>query len=145
MEETTVPFLRISLAESTRVHSVAWNCTGTKLASGSVDQTARVWHIEPHGHCGSAVLGPKHADLIATASGDESSSMGCSWKMCAASRTLTSPINLMGRTSRLVIGMMDVRKFKPIHKRKFNYEHKAFRKALLLNLEKSSILYDMQM
>ncbi|TYH95974.1 hypothetical protein ES332_A12G145000v1 [Gossypium tomentosum] len=27
-----------------------WNCTGTKLASGSVDQTARVWHIEPHGH-----------------------------------------------------------------------------------------------
>lgn len=29
---------------------MAWNCTGTKLASGSVDQTARVWHIEPHGH-----------------------------------------------------------------------------------------------
>ncbi|GKB80768.1 transducin/WD40 repeat-like superfamily protein [Tanacetum coccineum] len=37
-----------------KVHSVAWNCVGTKLASGSVDQTARVWHIEPHGHlfCG---------------------------------------------------------------------------------------------
>lgn len=34
----------------TKVHSVAWNCTGTKLASGSVDQTARVWYIEPHGH-----------------------------------------------------------------------------------------------
>lgn len=33
-----------------KVHSVAWNCTGMKLASGSVDQTARVWHIEPHGH-----------------------------------------------------------------------------------------------
>lgn len=33
-----------------QVHSVAWNCTGTKLASGSVDQTARVWHIEPHSH-----------------------------------------------------------------------------------------------
>ncbi len=33
-----------------KVHSVAWNCTGTKLASGSVDQTARLWHIEPHGH-----------------------------------------------------------------------------------------------
>jgi THO complex subunit 3 len=29
---------------------VAWNCTGTKLASGSVDQTARVWHIDLHGH-----------------------------------------------------------------------------------------------
>jgi WD40 repeat protein len=26
-----------------QVHSVAWNCTGRKLASGSVDQTARVW------------------------------------------------------------------------------------------------------
>lgn len=33
-----------------KVHSVAWNCIGTKLASGSVDQTARIWHIEPHGH-----------------------------------------------------------------------------------------------
>ena len=29
---------------------MAWNCTGTKLASGSVDQTARIWLIEPHGH-----------------------------------------------------------------------------------------------
>jgi WD40 repeat protein len=29
---------------------VAWNCSGKKLASGSVDQTARIWHIEPHGH-----------------------------------------------------------------------------------------------
>jgi WD40 repeat protein len=33
-----------------KVHSVAWNCLGKKLASGSVDQTARIWHIEPHGH-----------------------------------------------------------------------------------------------
>lgn len=32
------------------MHSVAWNCSGTKLASGSVDQTARIWQIEPHGH-----------------------------------------------------------------------------------------------
>lgn len=29
---------------------MAWNCTGTKLASGSVDQTARIWFIETHGH-----------------------------------------------------------------------------------------------
>ena len=33
-----------------QVHSVAWNCSGKKLASGSVDQTARIWHVEPHGH-----------------------------------------------------------------------------------------------
>jgi THO complex subunit 3 len=28
-----------------QVHSVAWNCTGRKLASGSVDRTARIWDI----------------------------------------------------------------------------------------------------
>jgi WD40 repeat protein len=33
-----------------QVHSVAWNCSGKRLASGSVDQTARIWHVEPHGH-----------------------------------------------------------------------------------------------
>jgi len=32
------------------VHSVAWNCSGTKLASGSVDQTGRIWKFEPHVH-----------------------------------------------------------------------------------------------
>ncbi|CAB4312273.1 unnamed protein product [Prunus armeniaca] len=131
MEETTVPFLRISLAESTRVHSVAWNCTGTKLASGSVDQTARVWHIEPHGHCGSAVLGPKHADLIATASGDESSSMGCSWNCAQLAELSGENINITYKPdgTHIAVGnrddeltILDVRKFKPIHKRKFNYE-----------------------
>lgn len=29
-----------------KVHTVAWNCDGRKLASGSVDKTARVW--TPH-------------------------------------------------------------------------------------------------
>lgn len=33
-----------------QVHSVAWNCLGTKLASGSVDHTARVWCIDAYGH-----------------------------------------------------------------------------------------------
>ncbi|KAL5981327.1 THO complex subunit 3 [Asimina triloba] len=96
MEEaaTAVPFKNLHSREyqghKKKVHSVAWNCTGTKLASGSVDQTARVWHIEPHGHV-IAPLGkvkdvelkghsdsvdqlywdPKHPDLIATASGDK--------------------------------------------------------------------------
>ncbi|KAL3375893.1 hypothetical protein AABB24_002713 [Solanum stoloniferum] len=32
------------------VHSVAWNCSGTKLASGYVDQTGRIWKFEPHVH-----------------------------------------------------------------------------------------------
>jgi WD40 repeat protein len=26
-----------------QVHTVAWNCDGRRLASGSVDKTARVW------------------------------------------------------------------------------------------------------
>ncbi|VFQ90460.1 unnamed protein product [Cuscuta campestris] len=68
-----------------KVHSVAWNCIGTKLASGSVDQTARIWHIDPHGHAKAKDIelkghtdsvdqlcwDPKHADLIATASLDK--------------------------------------------------------------------------
>jgi len=29
-----------------KVHSVAWNSTGRKLASGSVDQTVRIWGID---------------------------------------------------------------------------------------------------
>ena len=39
-----------------KVHSVAWNCSGTKLASGSVDHTARVWNIDPQGHVSQAFL-----------------------------------------------------------------------------------------
>jgi WD40 repeat protein len=31
--------------QALQVHSVAWNCTGRKLASGSVDRTARIWDI----------------------------------------------------------------------------------------------------
>lgn len=45
-----IPLIEGSLLLSIQVHSVAWNCSGKKLASGSVDQTARIWHIEPHGH-----------------------------------------------------------------------------------------------
>ncbi|XP_042754636.1 THO complex subunit 3 isoform X2 [Lactuca sativa] len=85
----TIPFKNLHSREyqghKKKVHSVAWNCIGTKLASGSVDQTARVWHIEPHGHSKVKDLelkghtdsvdqlcwDPKHADLIATASGDK--------------------------------------------------------------------------
>jgi THO complex subunit 3 len=37
--------LRAWLSRRLQVHSVAWNCTGRKLASGSVDRTARIWDI----------------------------------------------------------------------------------------------------
>ncbi|KAK3267058.1 hypothetical protein CYMTET_24361 [Cymbomonas tetramitiformis] len=67
-----------------KVHSVAWNCIGTKLASGSVDQTARIWSIdsttgkgkdelELKGHTDSVdqlCWDPNNAERLATASGD---------------------------------------------------------------------------
>jgi THO complex subunit 3 len=36
------------LGHHKKVHSVHWNCAGKLLASGSVDQTARIWNIESH-------------------------------------------------------------------------------------------------
>ncbi|GJN34252.1 hypothetical protein PR202_gb22899 [Eleusine coracana subsp. coracana] len=69
-----------------KVHSVAWNCLGTKLASGSIDHTARVWSIDPHGHSkvkdielkghtdsvDQLCWDPKHPDTVATAAADKS-------------------------------------------------------------------------
>ncbi|XP_062193814.1 THO complex subunit 3-like [Phragmites australis] len=69
-----------------KVHSVAWNCLGTKLASGSIDHTARVWSIDPHGHpkvkdielkghtdsVDQLCWDPKHPDTVATAAADKS-------------------------------------------------------------------------
>ncbi|KAL6046121.1 THO complex subunit 3 [Balamuthia mandrillaris] len=63
------------------VHSVAWNCTGRKLASGSVDNTTRVWNIshsatkdlELKGHTNSVhqlCWDPTHQEHLATASAD---------------------------------------------------------------------------
>ncbi|WMV40047.1 hypothetical protein MTR67_033432 [Solanum verrucosum] len=58
----TIPFKTLHSREyqghKKKVHSVAWNCSGTKLASGSVDQTARIWQIEPHGHYGEILHVP---------------------------------------------------------------------------------------
>ncbi|KAE8723573.1 THO complex subunit 3 [Hibiscus syriacus] len=151
-----------------KVHSVAWNCTGTKLASGSVDQTARVWHIEPHGHVrdGSSFnrsdgypfayafrMGkakdielkghtdsvdqlcwdPKHADLIATASGDKTVRLwdARSGKCSQQAELSGENINITYKPdgTHIAVGnrddelnILDVRKFKPIHRRKFNYE-----------------------
>mmetsp|Transcript_11624 Transcript_11624/g.30280 ORF Transcript_11624/g.30280 Transcript_11624/m.30280 type:complete len:319 (-) Transcript_11624:132-1088(-) len=68
------------------VHAVAWNSTGSRLASGSVDTTAIVWsgiadgagvkesHIELKGHqeaVDQLCWDPQHPDRLATASGDK--------------------------------------------------------------------------
>ncbi|GAY35300.1 hypothetical protein CUMW_278280 [Citrus unshiu] len=151
MGESSIPFKNLHSREYTghkkKVHSVAWNCTGTKLASGSVDQTARVWHIEPHGHgkvkdielrghadsVDQLCWDPKHADLIATASGDktvrlwDARSGKCSQQAELSGENINitykpdgTHIAVGNRDDELTI--LDVRKFKPIHRRKFGYE-----------------------
>jgi len=69
------------LGHKKKIHHVAWNSDGRKLASGSVDQTARVWHIghpskdlELKGHEDSVdqlCWNPKDANQLATASSDK--------------------------------------------------------------------------
>lgn len=150
-EAATIPFQNLHSREypghKKKVHSVAWNCTGTKLASGSVDQTARIWHVEPHGHSkvkdielkghtdsvDQLCWDPKHADLLATASGDKTVRL---WDArtgkCSQQAELSGEnINITYKPdgTHIAVGnrddeltILDVRKFKPIHRRKFNYE-----------------------
>ena len=66
-----------------KVHTVSWSCRGHKLASGSVDQTVRVWSIDQAGSAKSTELtghsdsvdqlrwDPTNAEVLGTASGDK--------------------------------------------------------------------------
>ncbi|MQM01461.1 hypothetical protein Taro_034225 [Colocasia esculenta] len=78
-------YIREYQGHKKKVHSVAWNCVGMKVASGSVDHTARVWNVDPHGHgkvkdvelkghtdsVDQLCWDPKHTELVATAAGDK--------------------------------------------------------------------------
>ncbi|KAI4320859.1 hypothetical protein MLD38_034300 [Melastoma candidum] len=79
-----------------KVHSVAWNCSGTRLASSSVDQTVRVWKST------LTVM------IILRTLWD------------ARRGKWSQQIDWINRDDELKI--LDVQKFKPIHKRKFNCE-----------------------
>lgn len=66
-----------------KAHSVAWSCTGAKLASGSVDQTVRVWVVDETGKATDTELkghqdsvdqlrwDPLQPEVLGTASGDK--------------------------------------------------------------------------
>ncbi|CAI5998145.1 unnamed protein product [Closterium sp. NIES-64] len=136
------------------VHSVVWNCLGEKLGSGSVDQTIRVWQVDPSGQSNSSkhrevelrghsesvdnlCWDPLHPDLLASASQDKSVRI---WDTrsarCQQSVTLKGEnINVTYKPdgTHIAVGnsadeltILDVRKLKPIHKRKFTYELNEF-------------------
>ena len=66
-----------------KVHSLDWSCTGEKLASGSVDQSVRVWSVDPTGKATDTELkghsdsvdqlrwDPKQPEVLGTASADK--------------------------------------------------------------------------
>ncbi|KAL5548802.1 hypothetical protein UlMin_004033 [Ulmus minor] len=148
--EETIPFKNLhSIEYKKKVHSVAWNCSGTKLASGSVDQTARVCQIEPHrhgkvkdvelkGHTDSVwissvgirnmlILSLLHPETRLFVYGMLEVSGKCSQQAELSGENINvtykpdgTHIAVGNRDDELII--LDVRKFKPIHKRKFNYE-----------------------
>ncbi|KAF9351050.1 MAG: WD40-repeat-containing domain protein [Benniella sp.] len=88
MEQTIAGFPTLKTREyrahKANVHTVGWNSDGRRLASGSVDKTARVWapertsdprsSLELRGHTDSVdqlVWDPTHPDHLATASCDK--------------------------------------------------------------------------
>jgi len=127
------------------VHSVAWNINGRKLASSSVDKTARIWSVDQHqtkelelvGHTDSVdqlCWDPTHADRLATASIDKTVRI---WdaRTGKAIHTITtngeniniawSPdgTQLAVGTKADVVTFIDTRKYKALPKPiKFNFE-----------------------
>ena len=57
-----------------KVHSVAWNRAGRKLASGSVDQSARVWDVEHGVQSGKEIELKGHSDSVDQLTWDPSQS-----------------------------------------------------------------------
>ena len=69
-------------AHRKKVHSIAWNCDGTRLSSGSMDHTVQTWQFngerdptsqELKGHTDGVdqvVWNPKHPDIFCSSGGD---------------------------------------------------------------------------
>lgn len=128
-----------------KVHSVAWSCTGAKLASGSVDQMVKVFtvdnvactsDIELRGHTDSVDQlrwDPKHAELLGTASGDKTVRIwDCRTGKCAqAIETRGENINIRWSPdgAHIAVGdkednlsIIEMRKCKTLQSTHFNFE-----------------------
>ncbi|KAL5548100.1 hypothetical protein UlMin_003331 [Ulmus minor] len=128
--EETIPSKNLHSREyKKKVHLVAWNFSGTKLASGSVDQTARVCQIEPHRHGKVKDVELKgHTDSVWISSQAELSGENIN----VTYKPDGTHIAVGNRDDELTI--LDVRKFKPIHKCKFNYETSLYSLSCLCQL-----------
>jgi THO complex subunit 3 len=140
----SVATTRELLGHKKEVHSLGWNMGGTRLASGSVDQTARIWSLEHgkhslelRGHTASVdqlAWDPTSPDRLATASADKSVRI---WDVRAGANCVTT-IHTSGENINLswspdgqhiavgnkddLLTIIDARKYKIIKTTKFLFE-----------------------
>eukprot|EP00873_Tetraselmis_striata_P045282 jgi/Tetstr1/465546/TSEL_010215.t1 len=132
-----------------KVYTVAWNCTGKRLASGSLDKTARIWtvdvqsqgklakaDIELKGHQQSVdnlCWDPTHADRLATASCDktvriwDTRASKCMETINGTGANLNVTWSPDGNTVAFgnredVISFLDIRKMKVLKSHNYSYE-----------------------
>lgn len=132
------------LGHKREVHTLAWNSTGKKLASGSVDQIVRIWTIghsskdlvELKGHTGSVhqlCWDPIHPETLATASADKTVKIWDirSGKCTRTIKTNGANINIAWSPdgSSIAVGnkldvlnLIDAKTFKIIKTMKFQFE-----------------------
>jgi len=133
------------MGHAKKVHTLAWSCSGVKLASGSVDKTVRVWSVDETGRATDTELkghtdsvdqlrwDPLQPELLGTASGDKTVRIwdARSGKCAHAIETRGENINIRWSPDgqHLAVGdkddnisFIEMRKFKPLKTIKFATE-----------------------
>ena len=130
-----------------KVHCVAWNISGRRLASGSVDQTTRVWDVEHGARSGKELelkghsdsvdqvcWDPSNEDRLVSISGDKSLRV---WDVRSGSKC-TATVQTSGENINLawhpdgvtiavgdrndVVSFVDARKHRVLSTKKFSFE-----------------------